>query len=251
MENIALDIVAHPDDAEFLCAGTLALLHQHGWEIHIATMTAGDCGSVELGKEEISGIRKKEAARSAAILDGSYECLGFEDAFILYDQPSIIRTTELLRKVRPRLVLTMSPSDYMIDHEMTSVLAQTACFCAGFVNLPTPGLAPLKHIPHLYYADSLEGKDKFGEPVRPTTIVDISGVMNLKADMLACHASQREWLRQHHGMDEYILSMKRLGEARGAQISAAYGEGFRQHLGHAYPQDNLILEELKGYARQV
>ena len=69
--------------------------------------------------------------------------------------------------------------------------------------------------------------------------------------MLASHASQREWLRQHHGMDEYILSMKRLAETRGSEIGVPFAEGFRQHLGHAYPQDNIIVQELESYARQV
>ena len=44
-----LSLLAHPDDAEFTCAGTLALLGQRGWQIHIATMTPGDCGSASLG----------------------------------------------------------------------------------------------------------------------------------------------------------------------------------------------------------
>ena len=40
----ALAILAHPDDAEFLCAGTLVRLAcERGWSIHIATMTPGDC----------------------------------------------------------------------------------------------------------------------------------------------------------------------------------------------------------------
>jgi len=64
--------------------------------------------------------------------------------------------------------------------------------------------------------------------------------------MLACHRSQREWLQQHHGMDEYILSMKRHAEDRGRDIGVLYAEGFRQHLGHAFPQDNLLQKELAG-----
>ena len=52
-DKIALSIGAHPDDAEFMCAGTLALLHERGWEIHIATMTPGDCGTVQYSREEI------------------------------------------------------------------------------------------------------------------------------------------------------------------------------------------------------
>jgi LmbE family N-acetylglucosaminyl deacetylase len=132
----------------------------------------------------------------------------------------------------------------MVDHEITSKLAQTACFGGGIVNIETPGIAPLEYIPHLYYADPLEGKDKFGNQVKPTTVVDITTVMDIKTEMLGSHKSQREWLRQHHGMDEYIISMKRLAEQRGRIMGVKYAEGFRQHLGHAYPQNNLILEEL-------
>ncbi len=249
MGKTVLAIVSHPDDAEFLCAGTLALLHRKGWEIRIATMTAGDCGSIKLGKDEISEIRKKEAANSAKILSGGYECLGSEDLFILYDRPTITRVVAHVRKVRPHMVITMSPSCYMIDHEITSQLAQSACFAGGFVNLETPGIPPIDYIPHLYYADPLEGKDKFGSAIVPSILVDITSVMEIKTEMLSCHISQREWLREHHGMDEYILSMKRLSEERGERMGVKYAEGFRQHLGHAYPQNNLIAEELPQYVK--
>jgi LmbE family N-acetylglucosaminyl deacetylase len=87
-------------------------------------------------------------------------------------------------------------------------------------------------------------KDIYGNPVEPDFVVDISGVIETKEEMLACHASQREWLRAHHHMDEYIESMKRFSAARGEKIGKPYGEGFRQHLGHGYPQDNLIAELL-------
>jgi LmbE family N-acetylglucosaminyl deacetylase len=247
MEKTALAIVAHPDDAEFLCAGTFALLHQKGWRIHISTMTAGDCGSKNLKRSEISEIRKKEAANSAKILDAGYHCLGLEDLFITYDKPAIVKTVALIRQVRPQVVFTMSPSCYMLDHEITCQLVQSACFGGGLVNVDTPGIDPIDFIPYLYYADAMEGKDKFGQKINATTIIDISSVMQIKTDMLGCHKSQREWLRQHHGMDEYILSMQRQSKARGEEISVLYAEGFRQHLGHAYPQDNILLKELPEY----
>ena len=69
--KVALACMAHPDDVEFTCGGTLALLHQQGWEIHIATMTPGDCGSDQLSPEEISRIRRVEAANAAAVLGGT------------------------------------------------------------------------------------------------------------------------------------------------------------------------------------
>ena len=65
-EKTVLSIGAHPDDAEFMCTGTLALLHERGWEVHIATLAPGDCGTVQYSREEISRIRKGEAAQAAA-----------------------------------------------------------------------------------------------------------------------------------------------------------------------------------------
>ena len=58
--------------------------------------------------------------------------------------------------------------------------------------------------------------------------------------MLACHASQREWLRAHHGMDEYLEAVKRHDAARGSCSGVAYAEAFVQHRGHAYPHDDLL-----------
>ena len=57
--------MAHPDDAEILSGGTLTLLHQKGWQVAIATMTPGQCGSVTFDANQISTIRRKEAAAAA------------------------------------------------------------------------------------------------------------------------------------------------------------------------------------------
>ena len=239
-----LSLGAHPDDAEFFCAGTLALLRQKGWDVHIATMTPGDCGTVQYSREEISRIRRAEAAKAAHILDGTYHCLECGDIFILYDRPSLLKAIELLRKVKPAIVFTTSPSDYMVDHEMASKIAQTACFACGVESVETPGAEPFEPIPHLYYMDPAEEKDKFGTQIKAGTIVDITGVMDTKEKMLCCHESQRHWLMTHHGMDEYVNMMKESGEKRGREIKSRFAEGFRQHLGHAYPQDNILKAEL-------
>jgi LmbE family N-acetylglucosaminyl deacetylase len=246
-----LSLGAHPDDAEFFCAGTLALLHKKGWQIHIATMTPGDCGTVEYSRQEISRIRKAEAAKAAKLLGGSYYCLECDDIFIMYDRPTLLKAIELVRKVRPSIVFTCSPSDYMVDHEMAGKIAQTACFACGVVNIETPGAEPFEPIPYLYYFDPADSKDKLGTEIKPSTIVDITSVMQTKEEMLCCHQSQRNWLLKHHGMDNYVISMKKLGEKRGQQISSRFAEGFRQHLGHAYPQDNILKAELGDLAHVV
>ena len=58
--------------------------------------------------------------------------------------------------------------------------------------------------------------------------------------MLACHASQREWLRAHHGVDEYLDSMRRNAAMRGRETASAAAEAFVQHRGHAYPHDDIL-----------
>lgn len=242
--KVALSLCAHPDDVEFFCAGTMALLHRKGWQIHIATMTPGDCGTKEHSREEISRIRRAEAARAAAMLDGEYHCLECGDIFIMYDRPTLLKAIELLRKVQPAIVFTLCPEDYMVDHTTAGKIAMTACFAGGVTNVETKGAEAFEPVPYLYYVDPAESKDMFGNKVRPSMVVDISSAMETKEKMLCCHESQRSWLMEHHHMDEYVESMKRWSSTRGKLIGAEYGEGFRQHLGHAFPQDNILEKEL-------
>jgi LmbE family N-acetylglucosaminyl deacetylase len=240
-----LAIGAHPDDLEILCAGTLALLRERGWKIACATMTPGDVGSATLSREEISAIRKAEAAASARLLDADYHCMGSDDIFIAYDRPTLVKVIALIRQLKPTIVFTMSPQDYMIDHEVTSDVVRTACFSAGIRNVPAHGTDPLSTIPYLFYSDPIDGKDKFGTEIKASTIVNISGTMQLKEKMFRCHESQASWLKSHHGIDDYVnASLKELSAKRGVEIGAAFAEGFRQHLGHAFPQDNILREEL-------
>jgi LmbE family N-acetylglucosaminyl deacetylase len=240
-----LAFFAHPDDAEFLCAGTLAKLQARGCGIHIATMTAGDGGSVELEPEVISRIRLKEAAQAAAVLDGFHHCAGMKDLLLAFDVTSLLRVIEIVRRVIPVIVLTHSPADYLTDHEITAQLVRAACFAASVPNIKTEAQQPapaITSVPHLYYADALEGKDIFGQPVPTGFYIDVSDVLETKERMLSCHASQREWLKRQHGMDQYIESMKSWARQRGAEVGVNYAETFRQHLGHAYPQNNILAE---------
>ncbi len=247
MADVVLSVLAHPDDAEFLCAGALArLAREHGWQVHIASMTPGDCGSAELPPDEIARIRRAEGAAAAAKIGATYHCVEERDLLIFYAERPLERVTRLLREVRPRVVLTHSPADYMLDHEMTSTLVRAAAFgapapnfCAGRGHPPA-----LDHIPHLYYCDPIEGKDALGRDVEPAFRIDVSGVIDTKAEMLSAHASQREWLLKHHGMDHYVGSMRDWSGRRGREAGVAFAEGFRQHLGHSYPQDNLLAHLL-------
>lgn len=247
-ELSVLWIGAHPDDCEFLCAGTLIHLSGKGCEIHIATMTPGDCGSMEYSAEEISRIRMDEARASAEKIGAEYHCLGEKDLLVLHTKSALLKTTELIRRVQPQIVFTQSPHDYMVDHESTSSLARTACFTAPMPNFATdifPSAHRIAGIPHLYYADSVGFTDILGDRITPTIYVNITDTIGLKEEMLASHDSQRSWLKAQHGVDAYIDEMKRMAKERGREAGVPFAEGFRQHLGHAYPTNN-ILKELLG-----
>ncbi len=242
-----LAIHAHPDDCEILAGGTLALLAARGHSITIVTMTPGDCGSAKIGPDEIARIRREEARTSAGLIGAQYLCAEFRDLAIFSDDASRRRVTAILRRRRPDLVITSSPADYMCDHETTSALVRDACFGVSVRNYAAgdDGTAPLDAIPHLYFMDPIGGVDRDNRPVISDFIVDIRSTFETKKEMLACHASQREWLRRQHGIDEYLEMMERWTREIGRRAGLEFGEGFRHYKGHPYPGTPL-LEDLLG-----
>ncbi len=247
MTTRILAIHAHPDDLEILAAGTLARLARLGHSITFATMTPGDCGTAEYDPETIAKMRREEARDAAAMIGAEYICAEFRDLAIFNDDASRRRVTELLRRTRPQIVITSSPVDYHCDHEATSSLVRDACFAAPAPNYKSGDAPVLGRIPHLYFLDPDEGRDREGRNVAPDFVVDVGEFMELKKQMLACHVSQRAWLQKHHGMDNYIETMEQWTRERGSIGGLAFGEGYRQYRCHPYPQSPL-LQELLGDA---
>ena len=238
-----LALFAHPDDAEFLCAGTLAHLADRGASVHIASMTAGDCGSSILSSAKISRIRREEARRAATKLNAPYTCVGERDLLITYDRSTLRKVLELVRKVDPAMVFTHSPHDYMADHETTSRLCQSACFGASAPNFRTGARCPapaVRTIPQLYYAQPYRDLDILGDEILPRLVVDISTTLDRKEEMLACHESQRAWLQFQQALRNLDDPLRQMATRAGELAGFTWGEGFRQHLGAAFPQENLL-----------
>jgi len=237
----------------FSC-GTLAHLASRGHHVTIVSMTPGDCGSNHHAPEEIAAIRRKEGAAAAALIGADYHCAEFRDLAIFADDASRRRVTALLRRMQPDLIITSSPIDYHCDHEATSKLVVDACFaapapnydCSAYGNHPV-----MKAIPHLYFADPVEGTDREGRAVAPHFVVDITATIGVKRDMLAAHDSQRQWLKEHHGMDNFLETMEEWSARVGAYTGVKYGEGFRQYKMHPYPVTPLLEELLDGLVRRV
>lgn len=254
MSKRIVSIHAHPDDAEIFAGGTLALLRARGHAVTIVTMTPGDKGSMTLAPEEIAAVRRQEAARAAALIGAEYRCAEFRDLAIFSDDASRRRVVELLRQLRPDIVLTSAPSDYLCDHEATSALVRDACFAAPAPNYHTQAeqpAPPLAAIPHLYFMDPAGGADRDGRAVRPDFVVDVGSVFATKRDMLAAHESQRSWLRAQHGMDNYLTTMEQWCRERGRLGGVEFGEGFRHYKGHPYPETPLLEELLGDVVRPV
>jgi LmbE family N-acetylglucosaminyl deacetylase len=251
MSHRIVCIHAHPDDAEIFAGGTLALLRARGHDVAIVTLAAGDCGSAEYGAEEISRIRRGEAARAAGLIGAQHVMGGFSDLAIFVDDPSRRRVTAILRRLRPDIVITASPVDYHCDHEATSRLVTDACFGVSAPNYDTSAFDPapaLDRIPHLYFTDPAEGLDRGGRTILPQFVADVAATFEIKRAMLAEHDSQRSWLRKQHGMDDYLATMEQWTRARGALAGLTYGEGFRQYTGHPYPRTPLLQQLLSGVA---
>jgi len=239
----AMAIGAHPDDIEFMCSGTLFLLKEAGFEFHLTTVAAGDCGSAEYSAEDIMRIRHVEAQEAAAALGAAYSCVDERDCRIFTGSAVLNKVVEVMRKFAPDIVFTHFPRDYMVDHEETSRVVRSATFSVPIPNFLTgaPDAAPtMERIPHLYYWAPMEGIDIFGQDVKCQFYVDIGKVIEKKEQMLACHKSQRNWLLKQHGVDEYINAMKEEARKAGERAGVEYAEGFTQHRGHAYPKDNVL-----------
>lgn len=231
--KVALATAAHPDDVEFMMAGTLALLADAGYECHIFTIGNGNCGTATHTHDEIVRIRGAEGHDAASVIGATYHEGLVNDLEIVYEVELLRRVTAVIRAVEPEIVLTQSPQDYMEDHQNASRLTVTACFSRGMRNWVThPATAATMQDVFLYHAQPFGNLDALRTPIAPALFVDVADKIEVKAEMLRRHASQKEWLDVSQGKDSYTNSMRDICAQIGAMAPkpVAFAEGFRQHL---------------------
>ena len=124
----AIAIFAHPDDIEFVAAGTLLRLKEAGWEIHYMNVSRGNCGSVEYDSDTTARVRLEEGRNAAAILGAEFHEPIANDMEIVYTPEAMRKVTAAIRRSRASIVLTHSPQDYMEDHQNTTRLVVTGAF---------------------------------------------------------------------------------------------------------------------------
>jgi len=240
-----LAIHAHPDDLDILAGGALAYLSSVGHRVTMATATTGEGGSAEVGPEETARLRNAEAVASAAHIKAEYRCVGFPDLGVFNDDASRRAVTELLREVRPDVVITASPADYHPDHEAISVLVRDACFAAPVANYRTGGAAALPGIPALYFTDAIGGRDRDGNRLKRDFGADITRHFAVKKAMVAEHRSQVAWVAKQHGVADLLADTEAWSRRVGSDFGVAYAEGFRQYRHTPYPK-TPVLQQLLG-----
>ena len=226
-----LAIAAHPDDIEFVMAGTLLLLRQAGWAIHYLNLSRGALGSTMMSGERTARVRRGEAKKAARVLGAKWHAPICGDLQIFYDDRALRRLAAIIREVAPAIVLTHSPEDYMEDHMNTSRLAVTAAFARGMPNYRTiPSRRPTSQPVTIYHANPHGLRDGLRRRIFPGAFVNTAAVHAIKREALACHLSQKEWLDVSQGMDSYLVAMDEISREVG-RLSKKFihAEGWRRH----------------------
>ena len=217
-----LAIGAHPDDLEILCGGTLARFAELGHAVFMVHMMNGDKGHMSMDPKELAEIRSREAEAAAAVIGAESIDLGFPDGTLFSDLATRERIIDLIREVRADLILTHAPRDYMSDHTTTSEIVRDGSFYVTAPLFRTKHEA-LSRIPPMYFMDTVAGMQFL-----PSDYVDISTTFEKKCEMVRCHGSQIQWLREHDGTD--VLEYVRItGRFRGLQCGVKYAEAFSRY----------------------
>ena len=225
-------IAAHPDDIEFLMAGTLRRLAAVGWQTHYLTIGNGSCGSLTLGPTATARLRAAESRAAARILGARFHPSLTPDCTILYGMPLLRRVAAIVRAVAPRVLLVPSPQDYMEDHTETCRLAVTAAFVRGMPNFrTTPSRRPVATDVTVYHAMPHGLREPLGGRIAPGAFVDTSAVHDIKRKALSAHRSQDRFLAGTQHMSSYLREMEDMSREVGAMSGAfAHAEGWRRHL---------------------
>ena len=216
-----LCFMAHPDDMEVHCAGTLLRYVQDGHTVFSCHVANGNMGDMVTPPDELRRIRIAEAKKAGALAGIEVLTLDLGDLTINgADERQYLETVRLLRQTKPDVILTHAPEDYCSDHTAVSELVFRASFSATCPNFHPElgGAAPLASV---YYAAN-------GDSINfiPTEYVDISDVMETKLAMMKCHESQLVWLKEHDNSD-ILRNIQVWAEAWGTQCGVKYAECFR------------------------
>ena len=218
-----LVIMAHPDDAELCCSGTILSSINKGLSVGIVDLTKG-----ELGTRGNENIRLSEAQDSAKLLKIKFrDNLGFRDGFINSDENNIIEIIKKIRAYTPDVIITNSLKDRHPDHENTAKLVKNSCFLSGLVKYKTQYKNKYQkpHRPKIIL-HSIQN-----DYIEPDVIIDVTDYFIKKMESVKCFKSQF-YNPKSDEPDSFISSQEFLefihsrSIEMGHKIGVVHGEGF-------------------------
>ncbi len=227
-----LAIAAHRDDIELTCGGTLAKAVRAGHRVGILDLTQG-----EMGTRGDAATRAAEADRAAKTLGVPLRLnAAMPDAHLENNEASRKQIVAIIRRTRPRVVILPYSVGRHPDHRIASELGRDACYLAGLAKY-APGKGVEAHRPYkLLYALAYRE-----DPVKPTFVVDISDVFDLKIEAIRCYASQFTGAKaagEIHPTGQDLYELIRVQSAHyGSLIRRRYGEPF-------YTAETLEVEDV-------
>ena len=222
--NIVI-VVAHPDDAESFCGGTIARLTRAGNCVTLVVCTSGNRGSHDcsISPTKLVNLRHEEQSAAKTVL-GIAEIiwLGYDDGRLAYQPELRDRLIRIYRQLQPRVIITFDPwkhYEFHPDHRAVGFAATEARM--------------LSDLPWICPELTLEGITAWHPeemylfaPQEPNYWVDISGVIDTKVEARLAHHSQNDFI---HNEDDRLGFMERIRSAarrNGEQHGMDYAEPY-------------------------
>ena len=226
-----LAIMAHPDDAELLCGGSLCKADAQHDRVGILDLTRGEAASIGSVED-----RAEAAARSAELMRLAVRRnAGLRDSGLINDDASRSVVVGLIRKLRPRVIVTHWREGRHPDHRIAAQLAYDASFLSALKNYDAPGDAhrPDKVVYCLLFREDAPA---------PSFVVDITDHIETKMAALACFESQfsgKTAAGEVFGAGDRPLEDQIRAQCAhyGSRIHCAYGEPF-------WTRETVALESL-------
>jgi N-acetylglucosamine malate deacetylase 1 len=213
-----LAIAAHPDDVELTCAGTLLALAARGRRFGIVDLTSG-----EMGTRGDAAVRAREAKHAAEVLGATFrETLGLGDGGLATDRDAELAVIDVIRRERPRLVMTSYPEDRHPDHARAGRLVADAAFYAGLRKLETA------HPAHRPQQTIFFSTAWFHEP---NLLVDVTAVWPKRRDAILAFASQFHDPASKEpatmlSQETFLRAIEARARELGFRIGVEFAEGF-------------------------
>ncbi len=215
-----LAIAAHRDDAELTCGGTLIRAVDAGKRVGVVDLTQG-----EMGSRGSAAMRAAESDAAAQVMGLAVrENLALPDAGITNTDVTRAQLVQLLRRLRPRVVIAPAPRGRHPDHRRATELIRDACFLAGLAKYApsdAPAFRPFKLLHAIAYRE---------DGGKPTFVVDVTEQFERKMEAVRCYGSQFDGAIQAGEVfpnGEPLYDMVRHQAAHyGSLIRVRYGEPF-------------------------